>query len=438
MISFIVPAHNEQSCLGRTLRAIHESARAAGPPYEIIVVDDTSTDATAGVARQHDATVLAVNHRQIAATRNAGGRAARGERLFFVDADTIVKPRVVASALRHLDRGAAGGGAPARFEGPVPLYAHLLLWWLGWFMRLAGISGGAFMFCSREAFHAVGGFDERLFGAEDAAMSWEGRFVVLWQHVLTSGRRMRGGGGLRMLAGLVRMAFFPGMLRRRSAVKKIWYESDRDVARVHDSLTVQAANAVLLLLTVMIITGPLWYLVPESLTPWSSPLGKIRFGTAIFNCHVGLLAWPCAYFLFRDLLRQRRWIEGIKLVGLIAVCLWWPGCHSSRCLVLGLALGLTAGAGAGRHCAASSPAAGGLSVKYCAATRIRLSYGAWRRVSTLAASSVSGAARDPAASAVRSDPASPPSSRSSTSSRRPSRRSTALFSMRSRSSASRR
>ena len=38
MISFIVPAHNEQACLGRTLPAIHESARAAGQSYEIIVV----------------------------------------------------------------------------------------------------------------------------------------------------------------------------------------------------------------------------------------------------------------------------------------------------------------------------------------------------------------------------------------------------------------
>jgi glycosyltransferase involved in cell wall biosynthesis len=43
MISFIVPAHNEQACLPRTLRAIHDSARVVGQPYEIIVVDDAST-----------------------------------------------------------------------------------------------------------------------------------------------------------------------------------------------------------------------------------------------------------------------------------------------------------------------------------------------------------------------------------------------------------
>src|ERR1039458_7047566 len=210
MISFIVPAHNEQACLGRTLQAIHEFACVVGQPYEIIAVDDASTDATAEIARQQNAIVLSVNNRQIAATRNSGARAAHGKKLFFVDADTIINSRALASALRSLEKGAAGGGAPARFDGNAPLYAQLWALWLSLLMRLVGISGGAFMFCTREAFHAVGGFDERLFGAEDAAMSWalkrEGRFVVLWKYVLTSARRMRGFRGLQMLAGLIRMA----------------------------------------------------------------------------------------------------------------------------------------------------------------------------------------------------------------------------------------
>jgi cellulose synthase/poly-beta-1,6-N-acetylglucosamine synthase-like glycosyltransferase len=113
MNSFIVPAHNEQACLGRTLQAIHASAQAAGQPYEIIVVSDASTDTTAEVSRQHGATVLSVAHRQIAATRNSGARAARGERLFFVDADTRIHARALRSALRALEKGAVGGGVPA-------------------------------------------------------------------------------------------------------------------------------------------------------------------------------------------------------------------------------------------------------------------------------------------------------------------------------------
>ncbi len=193
MISFIVPAHNEQACVGRTLQAIHKSARATGLPYEIIVANDASTDMAANVARENNARVVNVSCRQIATTRNAGARAASGAHLFFVDADTIIDARVVASTLRHLDKAAAGGGASARFESTAPLYAQLLLLWLGWWGRLAGIASGAFQFCTRDAFQAVGGFDERFFGGEDALMSFalkrEGPFVMLWHSVVTSGRR---------------------------------------------------------------------------------------------------------------------------------------------------------------------------------------------------------------------------------------------------------
>jgi glycosyltransferase involved in cell wall biosynthesis len=171
MISFIAPAHNEEASLGRTLEAIQESARAVGQPYEIIVVDDASTDATPEIAAQTGARVVSVNHRQIAATRNSGAHVALGDRLFFVDADTTVNPQAVASALQHMDRNAAGGGAPTQFDSEAPLYARLLLWLINWLMRLAEISGGAFMFATRDAFHRVGGFDERLFGAEDVALS---------------------------------------------------------------------------------------------------------------------------------------------------------------------------------------------------------------------------------------------------------------------------
>ena len=144
MISLIVPAHNEQASLGRTLEAIHKAARAVGQPYELIVVDDASTDATPEIAAQNNARVVSVNHRQIAATRNSGAHAAQGERLFFVDADTTIHSRALSSALRAMDKGAAGGAAPTRFDAAAPLYAHLLLWWFGLLMRLPGIGRRSF------------------------------------------------------------------------------------------------------------------------------------------------------------------------------------------------------------------------------------------------------------------------------------------------------
>ena len=88
MISFIVPAYNEEHELSDTLASIHAAASGAAGPYEIIVVDDASTDATPQIASGAGAKVIPIHRRQIAASRNAGGRAAQGEYLFFVEPAT--------------------------------------------------------------------------------------------------------------------------------------------------------------------------------------------------------------------------------------------------------------------------------------------------------------------------------------------------------------
>jgi glycosyltransferase involved in cell wall biosynthesis len=308
MISFIVPAHNEELLLPATLEAIHASARAANQDYEVIVVNDSSTDRTAEIARGH-AKVLNVNHRQIAATRNSGARAALGDRFFFVDADTTVNAEVLKSALSKLDQGAVGGGAQPRFEGDVPLFARLLLLWLGFFMRLASLSGGAFMFCTREAFQAAGGFNEALYGAEDAAFSASlkqiGRFVVLRESLLTSGRRVRSMGGLQTLALLLRVGFAPGTLRNRSSVEKVWYNSNRaGDARAVYSLADRISNAAALVILFVLVTIPLWVI------PWphwlsNGPASYVRLAARIIISHVSLVLWPCAIFMTRTLFKPQ-------------------------------------------------------------------------------------------------------------------------------------
>ena len=74
----------------------------------MIVVDDGSTDRTADIGREHGAQVVSVAHRQIAATRNAGARAARGDVFIFVDADTLVHEALVRLALQALRDGSGG------------------------------------------------------------------------------------------------------------------------------------------------------------------------------------------------------------------------------------------------------------------------------------------------------------------------------------------
>src|SRR5437879_9267671 len=120
MISFIVPAHNEELWIGKCLGSIRTSMAAFEESYEVIVVDDASTDATPRIAEQMGARTIRVEHRKISAVRNVGARTACGEVFFFVDADTKVNERAVSAALAALRSGATGGGCAPKLDGPVP------------------------------------------------------------------------------------------------------------------------------------------------------------------------------------------------------------------------------------------------------------------------------------------------------------------------------
>lgn len=154
MVSFIIPAHNEQLLIGRTISALHNAARAMDEPYEIIVVDDASTDWTAAVAERNGARVVAVNYRQISAARDEGAAQAQGDLLVFVDADTDVPGTVVGAAIHAMRAGAVDGGAKARFDGSLPIYGRILEWLWRWIQRFGNLASGCFLFCTRHAFEA--------------------------------------------------------------------------------------------------------------------------------------------------------------------------------------------------------------------------------------------------------------------------------------------
>lgn len=232
MISFVVPAYNEEALIGRTLDAINRAAKCCDEPYEIIVADDASSDGTADIAEANGARVIRVNLRQIAATRNAGAREARADKLIFVDADTLVDATVIRAAIEAMNSGAAGGGSAVRFDGRVPRYAKIMQPTLVRIFRASGIACGCFLFCTRRAFENVGGFDEELFASEEIWMSQglkrQGRFVVLRESVTTSGRK------LRMYTGRqVSRIFFGFLIGGPKALKKregleLWYGGHRE------------------------------------------------------------------------------------------------------------------------------------------------------------------------------------------------------------------
>lgn len=235
LTSFVIPAWNEAPLIGRTIEAIREASDAAGIPSEIIVVDDASDDGTADVATSHGARVHRVEHRNIAAVRNAGAAEARGDRLIFVDADTIVTRDVVAAATRALDGGAAGGGALVRFDRTVPIWARLTLAGIMTMSRLLRLASGCFVFCRRDAFDEVGGFDDRYYATEEwvlsRAMRRVGRFVIVPHTVVTDARKVDLFGMTGALRVALRLAIRgPEAVRRREGLE-VWYGDDCREAR---------------------------------------------------------------------------------------------------------------------------------------------------------------------------------------------------------------
>lgn len=223
-ISFVVPAHNEAANIEACIGAIYRAA----PEAEVVVVADACSDSTAERARCLGALVVEVNHRHIAATRNSGARAARGDNLFFVDGDTRVTPEVVNAALGALGAGAAGGGALFRFDRPVPFYALIAEKLAGLFCLVSQMSGGCILYCRRSTFERLGGFNQQLYAGEELDFAQRvkkiGRFRVVPHAVITSGRKIRLYSGRELLAMIWRLFLKgPRALHDRRGLE-LWYQ----------------------------------------------------------------------------------------------------------------------------------------------------------------------------------------------------------------------
>jgi len=171
-ISVIVPAWNEEDYITATLEAVFEAAgrlERAGAAAEVVVVDNESSDATVERATRFPVRVLREEAHRMATVRNTGARAARGKYIAFVDADSRPSPNALVRISEVLGTGRyVGGGVSIRpdrwIPRALPLYAAIPV------IRLFyGVSAGM-IFATREAFDAVGGFDETLYASEDLAI----------------------------------------------------------------------------------------------------------------------------------------------------------------------------------------------------------------------------------------------------------------------------
>jgi glycosyltransferase involved in cell wall biosynthesis len=95
--SFIIPALNEETCIGACIRSIQAQD---APPHEIIVVDNGCTDRTAELASKLGGAVVGEGKPGLSHARNGGARAASGDILCFIDADGTLAPGWLRAARR--------------------------------------------------------------------------------------------------------------------------------------------------------------------------------------------------------------------------------------------------------------------------------------------------------------------------------------------------
>lgn len=234
-LSIVVPAFNEEAVIGGCLDAIAESVRlaAVGRETETVVVDNNCTDSTAEIARARGARVVFEPVNRISKSRNAGGRAARGEWILFIDADSRLSPELLSQLVRRMeDPGVAAGGALMRFDrapwiGRLFTIVHLAC------APLGGFCAGPCMFIRKEAFDAIGGFREELHAAEELwfcrdAAAWARRrgrrFVVVTRpNIVTSGRRFR----INSFGEIFRSVAAAAVNPRSAEGCSLWYDGRR-------------------------------------------------------------------------------------------------------------------------------------------------------------------------------------------------------------------
>jgi len=235
-VSVIVPAYNEEKLLAESLRAIL-AAMEAFESAELIVCDNNSTDATADIARAAGAKVVFEPQNQISRARNAGARAASGEWLIFVDADSSPSVALFNDVKEAIGRGSviAGGSTVAYPDASAAARLALGSWNVA--SRALRWAAGSFIFVEAVSFYTVGGFSEELFAGEEIdlfrrlkrrARSQGREIVILHRHPLVSSdRKLRLYGWGELLRFFAKTVATGGRTLHRREDCPAWYDGRR-------------------------------------------------------------------------------------------------------------------------------------------------------------------------------------------------------------------
>jgi glycosyltransferase involved in cell wall biosynthesis len=187
-VTVVIPLYNYADFIGEAIASVARSDHSA---FEVIVIDDGSTDDSAAVAREALAAAPWVPARLVrrssnaglAAARNLGLEIARGQYVFMLDADNAVYPHALSRLASALDVEPAAAFAYGILESFDVRGPRGLMSWVGWdpFWLRYDNPIDAMAMLRRDAVVAVGGYT-----SEPALYGWED--FALWCALAQTGR----------------------------------------------------------------------------------------------------------------------------------------------------------------------------------------------------------------------------------------------------------
>ncbi|WP_069132372.1 TIGR04283 family arsenosugar biosynthesis glycosyltransferase [Rhodohalobacter halophilus] len=187
-VSVIIPVLNEEKQIGMRFQSLKRLE--SGLVDEIIVVDGGSSDRTVEEAQRLGAKIVH-SKKGRAAQMNAGTKAAEGDVLYFLHADSEPPPGFDKEISEAIEGGYSFGCFRLKFD-----WNHPLLNFYSWFTRFRLTElrfGDQSLFVGKKVFERAGGFDENLTVMEDQEIYKRlygcGRFYLSGREVITSARK---------------------------------------------------------------------------------------------------------------------------------------------------------------------------------------------------------------------------------------------------------
>jgi glycosyltransferase involved in cell wall biosynthesis len=171
--SIIIPAHNEQSNIGKLLDSVDKQSYRN---FEVVVSDSASEDDTSKIVEEYKKVISTLIHLEektpnVATARNNGAQYAKGEYLIFLDADVLVEEHFLKAVMKHIQTDHPTMMTVWNRPKPASWRGRIIFGLMNRIVQATQgfhpAANGPCIVMKRELFELIKGFDETIYFGED-------------------------------------------------------------------------------------------------------------------------------------------------------------------------------------------------------------------------------------------------------------------------------